>query len=183
MVTDIFNFFNCVISWVWVFKIQILASVFIGLSIFEYLYKAYLIDKRRKKALAIKMELNRIKKKILTMGTENYNVKDFNELRTEVRIQGAENRAGLELIGATLITLEEKTDNILIETKKTNGRVTVLENETIPDIKTKMNNALGTVIFFRKRKWILALIALGLLWLYDAFTKNDLANKIVNYIF
>lgn len=35
--------------------------------------------------------------------------------------------------------VDEKTDNILTQTTKTNGRVTTLETKTIPELEDKLN--------------------------------------------
>lgn len=61
---DLYYFTNSIISLVWIFKIQIVGSIFLSLTVFEYFYRRY----RRKKIYEIKEALLNI----LDMGKEYY---------------------------------------------------------------------------------------------------------------
>jgi hypothetical protein len=173
---------NSIISLLWEKKIIIIAGIFVAITIYNYVYKKVLRWKKIKRLLNVKKELQIIKSILSEMTDFNSahfdkieDIREHEQIKAAVDGLRVQMSAGFEVININIKTLDEKTDNILDQVKKTNGRVTAVENE--------VDNELGTVRFLKKRKIVAGLIILGIFWLYDQFSNQDLIDKIIGLIF
>lgn len=154
---DFYNFINNCFTYIWTYKIQILGSLFLSLSFFEYFYR-YKLTKRRKnqkqKIYEIKRELSIIKsmsKKI------NVNTHDIEHEMLKKMVEGIEEKLDIsnkvtrmqissefEVVNIRLNIIENKSDTAL-------AKIGVLEKDT------------DFIRFFKKYKTIFFLALLSLI--------------------
>lgn len=158
MVADINVLFFDIINIFWEKKYIIVAGLFVAYCIFDYYYSEYLRKKRLKRLNQIKHEL----KKILIMTELNsdmfkdiQNVKEHEQIKTAVEGLRVQLTAGFEVVDINLKSLEKKTDDILDQAKKTNGRVTELEK------------GMSFLTWLRKNKWYIAIFILAFMKIYE----------------
>jgi hypothetical protein len=83
------------------------------------------------------------------------NIKEHEQIRAAIEGLGIRYNSGMELIHKDIKILDKKTDDILDQAKKTNGRVTELEK------------GMSFINWVRKNKWYIGIFALALMKVYE----------------
>lgn len=146
MVPDVFYYSSFIGKYLWIFKIEILAGIFLGLSFFEYFYRAFLRRKREiiiKKINSLINELLSLKSQLIIMEEKTRDELEHDSFNQRLDSVIVQMNSGFEVIVA-------KLESVLIQVTKTNGRVTKLEEDT------------DFIRVVKKYKWMVGLILLGL---------------------
>ena len=167
MDTDFYKFFLGGIKLFWVFKVQILTGLFISLSIFSYFYRKYLNYKRINSKQFENIDIN--------------DIREHEQLKAQMTGLELKMESGFEVITINLKNLTEKTDDILIQAKLTNGRITALEKHFL----------LKTFNFIQKNKILLNITRLTLLliifrvfeFIYSNISVSELIKKLTSLFF
>jgi hypothetical protein len=162
MDADFHSLVNYFIDLVWIYKVQIIGSIFVSLAIFEYFYKEYLAKKRKQQIKQIKCQLQKVKNIIKVMSELNsdmykdiQNVKEHEQIKAAIEGLRIQQSAGIELLQRDVKILDIKTDDILHQVKQTNGRVTELER------------GMSFINWVRKNKWYIGIFALAFMKVYE----------------
>lgn len=160
---DIYNFITSIVSWIWFYKVQILGGLFISLAIFEYFYKKYLAKKRKQQIKQIKNAFSNLQRIIIVMSELNSdqfkdidNIREHEQIKTAVEGLRIQMSSGFEVVELNLKTLERKTDDILLQAKTTNGRVTELEK------------GMTFINWLRRNKWYIGITLIAFMKVYES---------------
>lgn len=110
-----------------------------------------------------------------------------------IKSVGLQSNASLEVISAQLEMIKETSQRTLDQALKTNGRVNKLEDES-NQFKESLTNEMRTTLkafgedfeiirVLKKRKYLLAFVALGLMKFYELADFRALYEKIISLIF
>ena len=102
---------------------------------------------------------------------ESQNAIEIEELKFSIRGIIMQNETTATNQGIILANIENVVKATLEQAKKTNGRVTELENET------------SIIRLFKKHKYVLALVLIGFFKIYEMIPLNELFNKLLKLIF
>lgn len=158
---DVIDSIYSIGGYLWVYKLQILGSFFIALSLFEYFYKQYLSARRKKIVKKIIKEYNDLIIEFKNMANNDNNLTPA-YLDSKIEILATTVDAKLNVFGNKIEGFGDKLEAILVQTTKTNGRITALEDDKIPELEKRIDAELGVIRFLKKRKWLIGLLILGL---------------------
>jgi len=99
------------------------------------------------------------------------NAIEHEELKTSVKVILNQIETMQLIQGNQLKSIQIDVKDTLEQTKKTNGRVTAIENDML------------IVKVLRKHKWLFAFLILGLMKLYEAVPIEKVLTKLLNFIF
>lgn len=85
--------------------------------------------------------------------------------------------ANAEIQARVLKDIEKTALETLVQAKKTNGRVTVLEEEMVI-----LEEEVAVFTLLKKRKWLLALLAIGFLKIYELVDIKYIWDKLLSFI-
>ena len=108
---------------------------------------------------------------------EKQNVKDHEGLKFSIKAMHIHMSANADLQARILKDIEKTANDTLEQAKKTNGRVTVLEEEMVI-----LEEEVAVFTLLKKRKWLLALLAIGFLKIYELVDIKYIWTKLLTLL-
>lgn len=115
------------------------------------------------------------------MPDELKNAIEHEKLSAEIRAIAIQMEANNTVVGRILTDIEQTSKLTYEQAKKTNGRVDNIE-ATQEVLEAQLDDDLGFIRFFRKRKWLIALFIFAIIKLYQAIPLEDLFLRLIRYI-
>jgi hypothetical protein len=85
--------------------------------------------------------------------------------------------ANAEIQARILKDIEKTANQTLEQTKRTNGRVTILEEEMVI-----LEEEVAVITFLKKKKWLMILLLFGFLKIYELVDINYLWTKLLTLL-
>lgn len=109
--------------------------------------------------------------------SELQNAVEHEGLKSSIKAMHIHMSANAEIQARILKDIEKTANQTLEQTKKTNGRVTVLEEEMVI-----LEEEIEVITILKKKKWLLALIAFGFLKVYEIVDIKYLWTKLLTFL-
>ena len=111
------------------------------------------------------------------MSDDINNAVEHEGLKASINAMHIHMSANAEIQARILIDIEKTANATLEQAKKTNGRVTVLEEEFVI-----LEEEVAVFTLLKKRKWLLALLAIGFLKIYELVDIKYIWTKLLTFL-
>lgn len=108
---------------------------------------------------------------------EKQNVVEHEGLKSSIKAIHIHMSANAEIQSRILKDIEKTANQTLEQAKKTNGRVTILEEEMVI-----LEEEIEIITILKRKKWFMILLLFGFLKIYELIDINYLWNKLLTFL-